>query len=433
MKELAEDETCPCGRGLPYGMCCKPNGISWHKDGMMLHQQYTASIPQEQLDMLEENRRRFLKLFGREPSGEDLILFDAPSHNNGVLRQGLTFLRNCGLPEEWKYAYYRTGGLMPTVENEMYLPQHDLDLFKEYCHEYTELMDDDLRQGKINVLLLTSITNSMFESACDTVLPKILSGMEYFLNYVSEKPGNIISPPNSLKEYASFVTVRAIRALESIRMLGIDYKADSIHSMGRSLFECYVYLKNINNNEGFFENKILPILTSHDYGFEISDGGEINYRKIHISEALKNTKRKSPGVLQQLNSSCGPEVDTDLYDYYYRAACQFVHIDAFTARACFYEEDIYTEFDSSLVAIICAFAIAILVLEQLTELSLVPAQQTKDLAYLTSTCAYEICDNLKMLVVDPEQKEGEYERLLERLKMVKGNTWPLNHDSKSKS
>lgn len=422
MEELADTELCPCGRGIPYGQCCKTKGILWYKDGKVFHKCYGASLSEEALEVFENNRNSFIDLFGREPSNDDLILFDTSAHTNDFFRDELTFLQNLGLPKEWKYAYYRTEGLMPTVENESFLSKHDLTLFREYCHEYTKLMDADCQDGNINALLLTSIANSMFETACDTVLPKILSGLEYFLNTTSESTGSIVAPPNSLKEYASFIAIRTIRALESISLLGVDYKAESIHSLGRSLFECYVYLKNVNDNDTFFDNKVLPILNSHEYGFEILDG-KINYKKLHISKVIKSTKRPKIGSLQQLNSACGPKIDVDLYEYYYRAACQFVHIDAFTARSCFYEEDIYAEFDPSLVAIICTLSIAILVLEELVNLSLTSTQQAKDLEYLVSNCAYSVCDCLMMLVIDSEQVEDEYRQLLERLKMVKGNTW----------
>lgn len=425
MKELLEEEACPCGRGLSYGECCKPNGIHWSRDGDTLHKQYKAAMPSILVDAFEKDKARFVSLFGREPNKEnDLVFFDIPAHDNEFFRKGMTFLRNMGLPKEWIYAYYRTDGLMPTVENRKYLSQQDLDLFQEYCREYTELMNSSFDDGSINALLLTSIANKMFEEACDTTLLDLISGLDYFLNYISDRKGFIVSPPNSLKEYASFIAIRAIRAIKSIHMLGISYEAEAIYAIGRSLFECYVYLKNINERDGFFDEEIRPILTSHEYGFE-ENNGQINYKKMHISRAVNNQDRAKTKVrsLYQLNKCCGPAIDKSIYDYYYRPACQFVHIDAFTARCCFYEEDLYTEFDPSLVAIICTLANAILILEQLAKLPIVPRQQARDLLYLASRHAYKICDCLMMLVVDSEQKEDEYDLLLKRLKMVKNNNW----------
>ena len=369
MEELDGEESCPCGRGMSYAECCKPNGIRWYRDGDELRQQYEVQISRDGVESLEECRRRFSALFDREPENDDLLLFDISAHDNDFFRRGITLLRNLGLPREWIYAYYRTDGLMPTTKNEKYLSKNDLDLFKGYCREYTKLMDTDFEGGQISVLLLTSIANEMFESACDTTLTYVLSGLEYFLNTVSDKKGRIVSPPNSLKEYASFIAIRTIKSLKSIRVLTASYEAESIYSIGRSLFECYVYLKNINSDQAFFAEEIYPVLTSHEYGFEINDG-QINYSKMHISKALNSVKREKGKTLYQLNRQSGPKVDSDLYDYYYRPACQFVHIDAFTARCCFYEEDLYAEFDKSLVAAICVLATAILVLEQLAKLSL---------------------------------------------------------------
>lgn len=430
MKEIDENEACPCGRDLPYGQCCKPNGIKWSRDGDTLHQEYKAAIPQIGRNDLEEYETRFLSLFGRKPGKKDLFLFDNSAHDNEFFRQGMTLLRNMGLPKEWIYAYYRTDGLMPTVENQKLILQQDLNLFRDYCREYTELMNSDFSNGHINVLLLTSIANEMFEEACDTTLRDAISGLDYFLNYTSDRKGSVVSPPNSLKEYVSFIAIRTIRAIKSVRMLGVSYEAEAIYAIGRSLFECYVYLKNLNCREDFFAGEIQPILASHEYGFEESDG-RINYKKMHISKAINDSHHKKPKLkpLYQLNERCGPDIDQELYAYYYRPACQFVHIDAFTARCCFYEEDLYTEFDPSLVAIICMLANVILIIEQLASLPFVPAQQSKDLSYLAGKHAHRICDCLMMLVVDPEQKEEEYACLLERLKLVEGNDWHYDKEA----
>ena len=425
MRELDDREPCPCGRDALYGECCKSVGIRWYREGDLLYKQYNAHIPQEGMDFLNENEQKFLMLFGREPTSDDLIFFDASAHGNDYFRKCITFLRNLGLPKEWIYAFYRTDGLMPTVENEKFLSQSDIELFRWDCHEYTELMDADFGSGRINALLFTSITNEMLESACDNILPSVLSGLEYFLNTVTEKRGGIVNPPNSLKEYASFIAIRVIKALRSVRMLAVSYETESIYSIGRSLFECYVYLKNINDDQVFFDEEILPVLNSHEYGFEVNEG-QINYKKMHISKALNSAKRKRGKSLYRLNKQCGPAIDSDLYNYYYQPACQFVHIDAFTARCCFYEEDLYAEFDSSLVATTCVLATAILVLEQLAKLALISELQARDLMHLSSECAYRICDCLMMLAVDPEQSEDEYHQLLKRLKMVEGNSWSFN-------
>ncbi len=88
---------------------------------------------------------------------------------------------------------------MPTVENEKFLSQSDIELFRGYCHEYTELMDADFGSGRIDALLFTSITNEMLEVACDNILPSVLSGLEYFLNTVTEKRGGIVNPSELFK------------------------------------------------------------------------------------------------------------------------------------------------------------------------------------------------------------------------------------------
>lgn len=121
MKELDDEDVCPCGRGMSYAECCKSNGIRWYRDGDALQQQYEAQLPQEGIESFEKYKQKFFTLFGREPVDGDLLLFDVSAHDSEFFRKGITFLRNLGLPKEWIYAYYRTDGLMPTIENEKYL------------------------------------------------------------------------------------------------------------------------------------------------------------------------------------------------------------------------------------------------------------------------------------------------------------------------
>ena len=82
MKELDSQEPCPCGRGMSYGKCCKTVGIRWYRDKDTLHKQYEVRIPREGIDAFEKSAQKFLMLFGREPAGDDLILFDASAHDN---------------------------------------------------------------------------------------------------------------------------------------------------------------------------------------------------------------------------------------------------------------------------------------------------------------------------------------------------------------
>ena len=102
-------------------------------------------------NFLNENEQKFLMLFGREPTSDDLTFFRRFCSRQRLFRKCITFLRNLGLPKEWIYAFYRTDGLMPTVENEKFLSQSDIELFRGYCHEYTELMDADF--GSVGSML----------------------------------------------------------------------------------------------------------------------------------------------------------------------------------------------------------------------------------------------------------------------------------------
>lgn len=93
MEELADTELCPCGRGIPYGQCCKTKGILWYKDGKVFHKCYGASLSEEALEVFENNCNSFIDLFGREPSNDDLILFDTSAHTNDFFVMNSLFCR----------------------------------------------------------------------------------------------------------------------------------------------------------------------------------------------------------------------------------------------------------------------------------------------------------------------------------------------------
>lgn len=435
MKEIGRNETCPCGRGKKYKNCCKKEDITWFRkeDGTFVSNR-KVPIPEEFRDSLRGVYDRFYELFGREPNPDDLISYDAERHSNSYYKAVMPLLRESGISESWIYAMYRTGGLIPTEMNEKYLSQHDLDSFAEYVEEYDEIIDeiDHLNNGhqkdglSVSVPALVMIGSKIIDERAASTVSSLLSGFNYFLNYLNKDCSDLSASPGTLVEYASFVAIRAIKTVNSISKLLEISEPVSIYALGRSFFESYVYLRAINCDDTFFSSKIQPSLSFAEYGFEIEDGN-INYRKIKADSLFGDDAptRRSKDV-PRLKDACeeyGTETDEKLRKLFYRYACQFVHIDALTARSSFYEPDLYLEFDESSIATVCALSMATILLWELAQLPITPGQQRADLFFLAGKLASGLCDCFMILVSDREQSDEMYEVFLQRLIEVETNTW----------
>lgn len=440
MKEIDPNEKCPCGRGKKYKRCCKKKGINWFKadDGSFVSKS-DALIPKEHLETFHRSHDRFCKLFGREPGSDDLISFDAERHSNSYYKTVIPRLRESGMSERWIYAMYRTNGLMPNAMNEKYLTQYDLDAFAAYMEEYDEIVDEVARLGagnheeelRVGIPSLVLMGNEIIGERISDTVSSLTSGLNYFLNYQNKDRGGIEAPLYSLTEYVCFVAIRAVKTLNSISKMHEIAEPVSIYALGRSLFESYIYLRSINCDESFFVNKILPSLSFAEYGFEVEDG-VLNYKKLKIDSLFgpnaPKRNRKDELKLGNECEKCGTHADKELRSLFYRYACQFVHIDALTARSFFYEPDLYTEFDESSIAAVCSLSMATILLEEIANLAITPDQQRADLRFLVGNLASDPCDCFMILTLDGEQSDEMYEVFLRRLLEIEVNPWKCRED-----
>lgn len=141
----------------------------------------------------------FVNCSAGEPTSDDLISFDVERHSSSYYKALMPLLRECGIPENWIYAMYRTDGLMPSKMNESRLTQYDLDAFEAYMREYDQL-EREVEQfggkhGKeeslISVLALVMVGNEIIREQATDIVNHLTSGLNYFLNY-QNKDGGIL-------------------------------------------------------------------------------------------------------------------------------------------------------------------------------------------------------------------------------------------------
>lgn len=96
-----------------------------------------AKITKEVKEILEEQRQKFIKKFGREPQPDDPIFFDAPPQEE-VHRQILEAMEKAGTTPELVYAYKKTGRIL-TEEASKNLSKKELKEWQDAIDDYFEL------------------------------------------------------------------------------------------------------------------------------------------------------------------------------------------------------------------------------------------------------------------------------------------------------
>jgi len=114
-KKLAQKAPCPCGSGKKYGRCCHGKDFEYlvDDDGTIFK---SIPINDELAQVFEEQKRKFVEKFGRQPEGSDNLFFDMPplEHAEHFMVEAM---KQAGLDPAVIYAFEKTG-LLVTEANE---------------------------------------------------------------------------------------------------------------------------------------------------------------------------------------------------------------------------------------------------------------------------------------------------------------------------
>jgi hypothetical protein len=139
-KEYPRSAPCPCGSGKTYELCCLAKGIVYvqAEDGEVAK---SVPVDAEVREALDEQRRRFVEEFGREPGPDDKVFFDAPplEHFEAEIVKAM---EAAGVNPAVIYAYQRTG-LIVSEKNQHLIPDADLVEWQAGIEEYSRLHEDD--------------------------------------------------------------------------------------------------------------------------------------------------------------------------------------------------------------------------------------------------------------------------------------------------
>ncbi|MGT2802750.1 DUF5677 domain-containing protein [Streptococcus henryi] len=411
-KKIVDKDYCPCDSGKVYEDCCKLKDIEWTiSDGKITR---TQRLVPEIEEILLEIKENFKQLYGREMNKEDYYFGFAPNFRNDSMLHIMESMRAANIPEEIIYAHFKTDGLLPIEElNLDKIPDGYLAEFEEYTEEYENAMNSDI-VDEISSIKYVAMMNSIMEVLVLDTGESLKVGLTDFIHRHSEGKQITNFEMKTELDYCMFSALKTIKTLESVSILKSEFVSESIYALGRSIFENYLYLCAINQEENFFKEKMYPKIDSKKFAFSKNSNGKYNYNKVVNRQTGETHNVKV--LLSDLKNKLNDTRYKELYDVFYQTACQFVHVDILTAESYFECHDPYDELNPSLVANVIINTLSLLVLKEISNNRCVQNQFKIDCEYLTSNISNKISECLVLIRADKERPNAIIDVLHNRLK-----------------
>ena len=146
-KKLPQSAPCPCGSGRKYGRCCHGKEFDYLVDD---DSTIFKSIPMtdELAEVIEEQKRKFIEKFGREPESGDNLFFDMPPLEHAEHFMVET-MKQAGLDPAFIYAFEKTG-LLVTEANEHHISDKDRGEWEAAVLEYHDKHGDQSERDEEN-------------------------------------------------------------------------------------------------------------------------------------------------------------------------------------------------------------------------------------------------------------------------------------------
>jgi len=408
--ELQKNYECPCGSGKKYGDCCRKKGFKFVREENQIIKQVPMNKEVEIL--FSELQRVFKEYYGRDCGQNDYVAAFAPIYNDRMLLEAIDLFRESNFPENKIYAYYKSNGLFPCDENIELLSEKDIEVFESLCNTYDEQMEATMDSG-VSIIQFVAFANSFIEEQLEYTVTALISCMNNFIRRHSNE--NNIRQMKIEKEidYCIFSALKTIKTLESVNKLRKEHLPECIYSLGRSIFENYIYMVNINRDTQMFKEKIVPKVDDERYVFETYTNGKINYNKVIEKATGKSINLKNN--VKNLAENLPYETDKELYTLFYEVACQYVQVDVMSAKSYFSIYDPYDEIDPSLIAGLIIAILSMILLVQISENSEVELQYKKDVSFLYGNLSERLKNSLEVAKCDPEHSNAIYDLLIRRL------------------
>ena len=413
--EYDDVKPCPCGSQKTYNICCKLKSIRWGFDESgALVKQLPMSLETE--EKLKATDHLFEQYYGRKPDKEDYVFSFTPIYQDELIFKVMKALRLSVIPPEDIYAYYKTDGLLASSVNDQFISEKDKKDYMNYRDEYCKAINEPLADA-INTIQLTAYGNELLISTFDKVQERLIGSLNDFIHRHSNKPNGIYNyEMQSEVDYLLFSAIKTIKTMKGIALLIKEQIPECIHSLGRSLFENYMYLNKINCDPSFFKMKLLPKVDKEHFQFVTKKDKTIDHNKVfHIETGdIYNIHV----VIAELKKSFKNFEDQVLYDLYYSNSCQYIHVDVLSATNYFSTYDPYDELNPSFQAAITTASISILLYNALIHNRLVSSRFYQDGSYLIRQLTKDLLAAIELVNCDSKHKQPIFSTLLKRLQTL---------------
>lgn len=411
-KKLDGNVTCPCGSGKKYYECCYDKDYIYE---VKANGDIVKKIPmcENIIEIVKDLKEMFFKNYGREILKDEFIFTGAPNYCDDTLLNIVYELRKCGIDEKKIYAYYKNGGLIITDENLDMVSEKDILEYERLCKEYTDAIEEESEES-VNSIQFTLFANDKIEESIGYALKSIFFCLNDFIRRHSK---DIIIQEyeiNNELDYCMFSALKTIRTLQSIKTLLDAHQTESIYALSRGIFENYMYMCSINNVEDFFNSTIYPKVDSYNYSFEKYSDGRVNYRKVISKET--GCKINVEPSNNELKKNFFSKRDDDLYEFFYRKACSYIHVDIMSAKSYFSTTDPYDEVDPTKVSCLISVSLVLILMEQISRNKMVQDRFRKDSRYLIKNIRDSLIICFDIMKLDDRHYNVIYEIIIQRLK-----------------
>lgn len=370
--------------------------------------------------IMEEEKIRFKKVFGRMPGNKDYI-------QGGVLlrdlKRGYKLIKRRNIVDKaLLYATDRTGHMI-TQSNQDFVPEREIKEFENYVREYRKIMKSKIKGKTCNILQAVDATNFILESALQNELPNMIYVLNLCVNFYSKnmkENGNFII--QDIKDFLVFCAYKASLQLTVLQNLVNDEYYDAAMAEVRIIYEILISIRAYKKRDDWFEEKILPLM-----GVEI--GTHKKMKDKSMVENIETGEKYSYKVQKkQLAENAGEEY-LKLYDIWYSELSEFIHLDVESAKGIFQDRDLFEDIDECLMAGFLGMILGLEIIMELIEFKGNDKRISNDIKYFSNTLLKDFLDIIHAIILI-EDKEAY--RLLENTLKSYKTDYKINYQRNHK-
>lgn len=416
--EFSDDDICPCGKGQVYSKCCKRKKIKYYYDGGNIIQSTEVELDnviKEDIEKLISKQREY---YGRDLDTKDKIFAAVPNYRDKAFLEIMKGMRSSGIEERYIYASYKMGGLLPNEKNLDFIPDIELEEFNKYCEEFDELLLADFKDSQgVNIVQYVLMVNEILHENINYTD----EALNYVLNdFINRHSNEILIENYDIKDeldYLLFLILRVVLVLEGALKLKIEDSPEIIYTLSRSLFENYLYIYNINNDNTFFYDKLFPKVDVKNYEFPKNRDGSVNYNKVISKETGQEKVIKHS--IYDLTKKLDLDEDIEIYNIFYKTASRYVHIDIVNANSYFLKYNPYDEINPTYISLIILHSLSCMILEEVSKNRFVQDKFKKDAHFLLKNLKVKLVQSLSLIIQDKENLNEMYEVFKKRIELIK--------------